>query len=176
MADKRNRTPFYGAVPTSKMQADHVFMADGSTLQEQADKKFELIEEITLTEDTALIERTTEPNGTPYNFKYLILFIDTPSVSATRNVYFDVNGNTVFRNGLIRTNRTYSKNDITINFGVLNIVSVFGTSGSGAVTYNTYAPTGVFTDYISITKLNIYTSGTDTIPTDSKIKIYGVRI
>ena len=34
MADKRNRTPFYGAVPTSKLQADHVFMADGSTVEE----------------------------------------------------------------------------------------------------------------------------------------------
>ena len=34
MADMRNRTPFYGAVPTSKLQADHVFMADGSTLQD----------------------------------------------------------------------------------------------------------------------------------------------
>ena len=37
MADKRNRTPFYGAVPTSKLQADHVFMADGEDLQTYLD-------------------------------------------------------------------------------------------------------------------------------------------
>ena len=34
MADKRNRTPFYGAVPTSKIQADHVFMDDGTSVQD----------------------------------------------------------------------------------------------------------------------------------------------
>ena len=37
MADKRNRTPFYGAVPTSKLQADHVFMEDGEDLQTYLD-------------------------------------------------------------------------------------------------------------------------------------------
>ena len=68
MADKRNRTPFYGAVPTSKLQADHVFMANGSTLQEQADKKFELIETITLTEDAAVIERDLNSDNDYYFF------------------------------------------------------------------------------------------------------------
>ena len=68
MADTRNRTPFYGAVPTSKLQADHVFMADGSTLQEQADKKFELIETITLTEDVAAIERNLNSDNDYYFF------------------------------------------------------------------------------------------------------------
>lgn len=41
------------------------------------DKPYELIEEITLTEDTSAIERTTEPDGTLYNFKKLKIFIDS---------------------------------------------------------------------------------------------------
>ena len=105
MADKRNRTPFYGAVPTSKLQADHVFMADGSTLQEQADREFELIETITLTEDVALIERD-------YNGQYSDILIDiyaAPAATAS-NIVFSINEsyNTTIGSGIYTAAR-YSK-------------------------------------------------------------------
>ena len=94
MADKRNRTPFYGAVPTYRLNADHIFMADGSTLQELADKKFEQIEEITLTEDTAVIERTTEPDTTPYNFKEVIVVFEHEPSAAAQAVYSRITDST----------------------------------------------------------------------------------
>lgn len=88
MADMRNRTPFYGAVPTSKLNADHVFMADGSTLQQYADKKFELIEEITLTEDTTIIERSTTPDNKAYNFQKIILSYTRETTAASSDTFY----------------------------------------------------------------------------------------
>lgn len=47
------------------------------------DKAYELIEEITLTEDTAVIPRTTEPDGTLYKFKSVVIFVETSSSVAS---------------------------------------------------------------------------------------------
>lgn len=47
------------------------------------DKAYELIEEITLTEDTAIILRTTEPDGTLYKFKSVVIFVETSSSVAS---------------------------------------------------------------------------------------------
>ena len=55
MAREYRENIYMGVAPVTHMNATNVYMADGSTLQEQADKKFELIESITLTENVALI-------------------------------------------------------------------------------------------------------------------------
>ena len=48
---------------------------------EQNIETYELIEDITLTEDISQIERTVEPNGTPYNFrKVMVLYTSNAKV------------------------------------------------------------------------------------------------
>lgn len=50
-------------------------------------KKFELIETITLAEDTDAITRTTEPNGTAYNLLKAVVVVTVPKGTAETGFY-----------------------------------------------------------------------------------------
>ena len=176
MADKRNRTPFYGAVPTSKLNADHVFMADGSTLQEQADKKFELIEEITLTEDTTIIERSTTPDNKAYDFKKIILSYTRDTTAASTDTFyindyiapFGISSrSTALASGFIYTcimdcsnGVFYGLTPATYSRPINMSIDVLNNSGNGDLVD-------------SITHFKIVATQ-DTFKTNMKIKIYGL--
>ena len=178
MADTRNRTPFYGAVPTSKLQADHIFMADGSTLQEQADKGFELIEEITLTEDTTVIERTTEPDGTAYNFESVIM------------TFKNVNNNAVTAAGTFEFNNilpifycgNFKVNNQTTSYKVVRLLkyaNIFNwITNQPSVNFNNgYQAANINPSYLPHENINkIKTTITsDVFETGSVIQIYAIR-
>ena len=98
MADMRNRTPFYGAVPTSKLNADHVFMADGSTLQEQADRKFELIETITIEEAVNRLDYTFADN-----YNEFVFIIENSANTDSLRLVGDMNSKRLFDSTTART-------------------------------------------------------------------------
>lgn len=50
-----------------------------SAVEAKTEKGFELIEEFTLTEDVHSVQRTKEPDGTPYNFKELFVRLEFPN-------------------------------------------------------------------------------------------------
>ena len=54
--------------------------------------KFELIEKITLTEDTSSIKRSATPNGTPYSFAHIHIVIILPVTSSTFMSFMSLNG------------------------------------------------------------------------------------
>lgn len=173
MADTRNRTPFYGAVPTSKLNADHIFMADGSTLQEQADKKFELIEELTLTEDTALIERNLDAKLS-YIF-YFITASGTENAGIRVRLYDSTNNtivNTINSNAIQSTSRFF-KYALTNQYGIVDFKSTLQQANNqtlGAVYENGQYLTD---DY---TKISFETSNVNQpIPTSTILQIYAVR-
>ena len=175
MADMRNRTPFYGAVPTSKLNADHVFMADGSTLQEQADKNFELIEEITLTEAAALIERTAEPDGTEYNFKHIYIETYTPQASTTTSGRVNVNSNLLVTrlNNFMRSDGvTYASSLVLSIFGIFKD---FQTQGNATYRINQTYTCIANSEPAEIIKKITIDAYSNNIPVDSVIKIYAVR-
>ena len=176
MADMRNRTSFYGAVPTSKLNADHVFMADGSTLQEQADKKFELIEEITLTEDAVLIERTAEPDGTSYNFIKIYVELQTATASTNRNSYVQTNNIPCVRlNGIPSTTARYASALRWIDGGLLFAANAASETSTADSSLGAYQTTAYMMRNITGNIENIKISCVDGIPADSIIKIYAVR-
>lgn len=55
------------------------------------DKEYELIEEITLTENVTQINRNAEPNGTPYHFKKMYVNIITPQAEKNGSIYLIFN-------------------------------------------------------------------------------------
>lgn len=177
MPKKYKEGIYMGVAPTTHMHATNVSLNSGESVQADSDaihdylnRKYELIETITLTEDTAVIERTTEPDTTPYNFEKLILSITTPAVTANRNVYFYINDINYLRMPIIRTSLIYSRIDIEIKNGILTNSAVYGTSIT--VGSNLYSNT-MIRDVNNITKLEINCS--DLIPADSVIEIYAVR-
>lgn len=79
----------------ARTESTGVTPTDGENWQrltEQKERRFGLIESITLTEDTKTVTRTAEPDGTPYNFTDVYVEMATEptdaSVSSTQTLYF----------------------------------------------------------------------------------------
>ncbi|MBR3969938.1 MAG: hypothetical protein IKJ87_02550 [Ruminococcus sp.] len=72
------------------MNLHEVFMA--AQLSENMQGKFELIEKITVSaSDVALIKRNAEPDGTPYNFRKVVLVLKVPKASQTAPARININ-------------------------------------------------------------------------------------
>ena len=147
-------------------------------------KKYELIETITLTEATSSIERSVEPDGTAYNFKKLIIYMNASLTDKTGA--FGVNlwdGTTLAaRHVAFGSDMTKTKSDyimeISVEDGILHQTTPVRTSSSYLSSpTNTAAATfygGVkMMDKISKIQINQYNGIAFTVGT--VIKIYGVR-
>lgn len=84
-------------------RGDVVFVSKGTLENVLAERlkepQFELIEEIVLDTDTPSIKKNTEPNGTPYNFKDLLLSIAIPpqTGATSRIIQFYCDGKSIGR-------------------------------------------------------------------------------
>lgn len=140
--------------------------------------KFELIEEITLTGDTNLIERSAEPDGTTYSFSDILLSIYAPAAQGnnyTTIKLFDVNGNIInYTTGaILYTNVRYSViRTIRQNgFRFLNfVVSSGNTNAASAI----YGNNNIDNAETPIAKF-LLSNETVPFPAGTNIKIYGVR-
>lgn len=170
MADMRNRTPFYGAVPTSKLQADHVFMADGSTLQEQADKKFELIEDITTTENVSIV------TFSDLNLKEIAIEVIAPidtTVKSILCIITDDNNEDIIRSST--SNFTSTTNERHIIWGIFNLNGLYLYFKSGP--QNTSISSGASTSNAGFINSIINTASVSysNILAGTRIKLYGVK-
>ena len=170
------------ATPTSDDSAVNKGYVDGKIAA--LTNKYELIETITLTEATASIERSVEPDGTAYNFKKLLIYMNaalTDKTGACGVHLWDgttlVAQNLAFGSEVKQTSSNYLM-EISVEDGILR-QSAPETSNVDyqAKFYKTAAATfvgGVKTmDKISkirISQFNRYTFAIGTV-----IKIYGVR-
>lgn len=154
--------------------------------------KFELIEEITLTEDTVSIERTAEPNGAPYKFSGIILEVRSNNVSSDKpqsdgwlrlNHYNRISSDWVYAsNGVAFSNsRRYSNFyfikhlDGHIESGHSCSPNDSNTGSVGANDQNIkIIPSNILKSIEYIDSLLFY-SYTNPIPAGTNIKIYGVR-
>ena len=152
----------------------------GSQLEKATkSKSYELIETITLTEELASIERTAEPDGTPYKLERLFIKVDNGS--ATTNAFemgFNIwHGNAKVGSGYLNfgaNGRKYGAVETckeygywqSNSYGVSTNVSSYGstTRGGKQFTLNFQYP------YID----KFYTTG-GTIPSGAIIEVWGVR-
>jgi len=64
------------------------------SVSQSAEKLYRHIETITVNEDgVSMLKRTTEPNGTPYNFKKLIVRLIVPKGNITSSGQINLNSN-----------------------------------------------------------------------------------
>lgn len=83
-------------------------------------EKFKLIEQFTITKDVAVVERTEEPDGTPYKFKKLFAEIQFTDRTVLDNKYIlgalrsnvQINGGTVYRVSPYVTNCTINTTEV----------------------------------------------------------------
>lgn len=144
--------------------------------------QFELIEEITLTEDVAQIERSAEPNGTPYNFKKVIVYTENNNgIDSIQNTKMYINGLVnygIYARVKNRADRTFSRTELFVENGMFDANSRYSTtinvgSGGAANEYRIGRGYEFITD--SINKLTFQQDSTVPIPSGTTIKIYGIR-
>lgn len=151
-----------------------------------ADRRYELIETITINEDMSAIERTAEPEGTAYNFHSMALRVTFPKSKAGSNV-------TNFRVRMFvdKTNPTEAIDAFrTFNLNqYINILTVLTESHYGLyvtqmsdVTSNpghaSGFPTFIASDYkfgTGIYKLSVETTLSNDLYAGTVVEIYGVR-
>lgn len=153
------------------------------------DKSYELIEEFVLEEDVTLIKRTTEPDGTTYNFTACAVLLTAPKTEYNRTtIYTNFYCGVVSNKGYVihAQNTKYykrSKQEAKIENGVLR--------------YSSVTPTFVYSDdqYISASEIQSHsetatiilvssnidridiqaTDNTLPIPAGMLVQIYGVK-
>ena len=138
------------------------------------DKKYELIETITLTEAVQQISRTSEPDGKAYNFKKLAIdYRSTELMSRVR-----VQGNYKFGNSTFPYNCYIAVSHTMgyIEVDARDVIKYYGAGGAGSVYTTQWCTTGAFA---TIQKADTITSliieGTNFLYAGTVINIYGVR-
>ena len=147
-------------------------------------KKYELIETITLTEATASIDRNVEPDGTAYNFKKMIIYMNASLTNKTGA--FGVNlwdGTTLAaRHVAFGSDMTQTKSDyimeISVEDGILHQTTPARTDNNYLSSPTKTAAATFYggvkmMDKISKIQINQYNGIAFTVGT--VIKIYGVR-
>lgn len=148
--------------------------------------EFELIEEITLSEDVMNVAREAFPDGTPYNLRSLIIVVDSTNVENRPDVGGWVRLNTklpasewtyIAYGDFITTNDSFS----CFVYRVLSDGSVDSyftrTLNATPTSYTSdriYIPSNVIRFGMHINDFFLY-SISNAIPANTKIAIYGVR-
>ena len=142
------------------------------------DKPYELIEEITISEGTRLLERTLEPDGTAYNFREVYVSIITPQAEEDGFIYSRFNGVLVgVAVGSIRSDGpqggigyiyAHVANGLLDGYGI-GAKNVNTTSDLRKYVSSSNVPSGMS----AINRMTL--QSTIDIPINSSITIYGVR-
>lgn len=170
------------ATPTSDDSAANKGYVDGKIAA--LTNKYELIETITLTEATASIERSVEPDGTAYNFKKL--FIYTNASLTEQAGYFGVHlwdGTTLAAKNLafgspVKTTSSHFMMELSVEDGILRQTAPDGADKDYlSTTVRTAAATffGGAKMMDKISKIRIHHFNSLTFAAGTVIKIYGVR-
>ena len=147
------------------------------------DGSYELIETITLTEDTASIVRTQEPDGTPYSFIGLkvLAIVSTGTETGSGTAIFRYKNSNILSigsAGYIATNARYWFIWAKLENGAWNFERTSGNGGQWdtALGANTTSELRLQNQYPLIDELiiNATTSGVP-FPAGSIFRIYGVR-
>lgn len=145
------------------------------------EKSYELIEEVTLEEDVSSFLRTADPQGNPYNFSAIRIFIQTAKGTGTAQVIFSIGSET--SNNYVY----YQKGDILVSNKEQDaIYRQYNDNGrmffeGAACARNNSGNFGARVSYLDKEWKNVIrialTVNSDTvrIPAGTTIKIYGIR-
>lgn len=151
-----------------------------------APHEFELIEEITLSEDVRNVSRSTFPDGTPYNLRSVIVVIDTASLENRKTAWgwLRLNAQKPFDQWLYASQGTIS--DSSMGYAVFTFRErvdksfesiYYGTVSSANTAFSEHVrliPSNTVRFGSRVTDIYLYTTD-GVIPAGAKISIYGVR-
>ena len=149
--------------------------------------EFELIEEITLSEDVMNVARDAFPDGTPYNLRSLIIVVDSANVENRPNVdgWVRLNAKLPASGWAYIAPGKFVDMDILFSFFVYRVssdgsvdsyfTSTINSSPTAYTQTRSYVPSNIIRFGMHINDFLLY-STTKAIPTNTKISIYGVRV
>jgi len=190
MPNKEFRTPFYGAIPTTSLPADKITYGSSNVKAEldsddarldKLEAKFELIEEITLTESVNIVERTQTPDGKNYNFKELYILVNAVGVGC--DLFAGFYDGIIGSRFMVRTviDSTIDKKHLFIANCSKGILDIKGYYGPNNYTVNSLINASLFTSSLpyemnKFDKITLDTigSGSPQLQIGTKIKIYGI--
>ena len=148
--------------------------------------EFELIEEITLSENVMNVAREAFPDGTPYNLRSLIIVIDSTNVENRANVagWVRLNAKLPALEWTYISTGNFIDTDAVFSFFVYRVtsdgsvdsyfVSVPTDLSTGYTSTRVYVPSNIIRFGMHINDFLLYSFG-EAIPANTKIAIYGVR-
>ena len=148
--------------------------------------EFELIEEITLSEDVMNVAREAFPDGTPYNLRSLIIVVDSTNVENRPTIegWVRLNAKLPPSEWTYIASGRFVSADATFSFFVYRVssdgsVDSYFTSASNAgptasTLTRSYVPSNIIRFGMHINDFLLYTTG-EAITANTKIAIYGVR-
>ena len=143
-------------------------------------KKFELVEAITLTENTRDIIRSKTPDGEPYKYEQIMLYVrvaaGTTDYDGVLQVYADSKASLVIIENMVKVDaQTHTKIHVDASEGIFNIMaSVPAPNIAAYAAYNTAPNVVKINNGQTITQIRLLAMS-GTFPKDSRIEIYGVR-
>ena len=170
------------AEPTADDSAANKGYVDGKITA--LTKPYELIETITLTEATDLIERSSEPDGTAYNFKKLLIYMNaalTDKTGACGVHLWDgttlAAKNIAFGSMVTQTSSDYMM-ELSVEDGILRQTTP-ETTKTGYLSMLTKTAAETFVGGVKmmdkISKFTLHQFNSRTFAVGTVIKIYGVR-
>lgn len=163
--------------------ADKALSAEqGKVLNGQLPKPYELLETVTLVEAVELVERTKEPDNTPYALKAALVDISTPSVAGTGTVAFVFMSGTTYLGfvslrSAITENGAISSGEMFLRHGRWNeeVAAAGANTGTGTI-YTYRSPTLLEASYPVIDRIRLVAATPNVpLPVGTVINIYGVR-
>ena len=153
-------------------------MSESSGGGQSNEKKFELIDTITVKEEnTTSIEKSTEPDGTAYNFEKVYIELTTEASDAAHPISISVNGNksiSYTAAGINTAKKYLCAYGLIINGLLIPIGSGPASAAASYPSLITRATAHIGVN--SITNVLVKTGdNTAYIPVGSVIKIYAVR-
>ena len=170
------------AEPTADDSAANKGYVDGKIIA--LTNKYELIETITLTEATNLIERSSEPDGTAYNFKKLLIYMNAALTDKTGACGVELwDGTTLaakniaFGSMVTQTSSDYMM-ELSVEDGILRQTTP-ETTKTGYLSMLTKTAAETFVGGVKtmdkISKFTLWQFNRYTFAAGTVIKIYGVR-
>ena len=170
------------ATPTSDDSAANKGYVDGKV--SALTNKYKLIETITLTEATASIERSVEPDGTEYNFKKLLIYMNAALTDQTGWCGVDLwDGTTLAARSLsfgsfVKTTSSDYMMELSLEDGILHQTAPETADKEYLSTITKTAAATYFGGVKmmdKISKIKIHQFNGYTFAVGTVIKIYGVR-
>ena len=171
------------AEPTADDSAANKGYVDGKMTA--LTNKYELIETITLTEATQIIERSSEPDGTAYNFKKLLIYMNAALTDKTGACGVELwDGTTLaakniaFGSMVTQTSSDYMM-ELSVEDGILRQTTP-ETTKTGYLSMLTKTAAETFVGGVKtmdkISKFTLHQFNSRTFAVGTVIKIYGVRV